>query len=259
MMVTCSHATAMAVAASLAVGIITTPAVRAADPPVRLPAKCEVPADIIPETFALPHAARSYKQEHRLKIVALGSSSTLGLGASDAQAAWPARLEAALAARFPGVEVRVVNHGVARQSAEQMLNRLDTDVLAEKPALVIWESGTAEAVRGGDVDEFIDALLKGVDRMTAAGMDVMLMDTQYSRTTAQLINFQPYLAAVEQVAGMRGLPRFPRYGIMRYWVDNERFVFAGKSGSEARKMADEVYDCLGRLLAAAIASGILAR
>lgn len=253
------RAHAIATALAVAFGGLNTAPAAAADPPPKLPAKCEVPADLVPEAVPLPHAARSAKQNRRLKIVALGSSSTLGLGASDPQAAWPARLEAVLAARFPNLEVRVLNHGVARQSAQQMLERLDNDVLAEKPDLVIWESGTAEAVRGADVDEYIDALVTGVDRMAAAGIDVILMDTQYSRTTAQLINFQPYLAAIEQVAGMRGLPRFPRYGVMRYWVDNERFVFAGKSGSEARKMADEVYDCLGRLIAATIAGGLVAR
>jgi len=259
MMVKRFHAIATATALAVAFGSLDMAPATAAEPPPKLPARCEVPPDLVPEAVPLPHAARSVKRDHRIKIVALGSSSTLGLGASDAQAAWPARLEAALAARFPGVEVRVLNHGVARQSAPQMLDRLDNDVLAEKPDLVIWESGTAEAVRGADVDEYIDALVTGVDRMTTAGIDVILMDTQYSRTTAQLINFQPYLAAIEQVASMRGLPRFPRYGVMRYWVDNERFVFAGKSGSEARKMADEVYDCLGRLIAATIAGGLVAR
>ena len=253
------HAIATAMVSAVAFGGLNMAPATAADPPVRLPARCEVPADLVPEAVPLPHAARSARRDHRLKIVALGSSSTLGLGASDPQAAWPARLEATLAARLPGVDIRVLNHGVARQSAEQMLDRLDNDVLAEKPDVVIWESGTAEAVRGADVDEYIDALLTGVDRMTAAGIDVILMDTQYSRSTAQLINFQPYLAAVEQVAGMRGVPRFPRYGVMRYWVDNERFVFAGKTGSEARKMADEVYDCLGKLIGAEIAGGLVAR
>jgi lysophospholipase L1-like esterase len=231
----------------------------AADPVIKVPAKCEVPPDLVAETPPLPRTTRSYRRDHRLKVVALGSSSTLGLGASDSSAAWPARLEAVLQTRLPGNEIRVVNQGVARQAAEQMLGRLDTDVLAEKPALVIWETGTAEAVRGADVDEFIEALLTGVDRMVAAGADVILMDPQFSRSTSQLINFQPYVAAIEHVAGMRGVARFSRFAVMKYWIDSERFSFMNRSGSEARKMADQVYDCIGHLLALEVVGGILVK
>lgn len=239
---------------SVAAGVLADPGFAEPVPP--FPARCEVPPDLIPDTDPLPHARKMIKSEHRLRIVALGSSSTLGLGASDSEAAWPARLQAVLAAHLPGVEVRVINRGIARQSAQQMLDRLDSDVIAEKPALVIWESGTAEAVRGGDVDEFIDALLSGVDRMADKGIDVILMDTQYSRSTAEIINFEPYIAAIDQVAAMRGVDRFPRSAIMHYWVDADRFRFAGVLGPVARQTADQVYDCLGHLLANTILRGI---
>jgi acyl-CoA thioesterase-1 len=223
-----------------------------AEPRITLSPVCQVPGEMIADASPLRHAAKRAAAERRLKIVALGSSSTLGLGASGPQATYPARLEAILAARYPNYEVQVVNKGVSRQSAQQMLDRLDTDVFAEKPALVIWETGTAEAVRGGDVDELMTALLAGVDRMQAAGIDVVLMDTQYSRMTAQLINFQPYVAAIEQVSGMRDLVLVHRYAVMRYWVDADRFTFTDKSPSEARRIADGVYDCLGQILAVGI-------
>jgi len=213
---------------------------------------CQVPNELMADSSLLRHAAKRAIAERRMKIVALGSSSTLGMGASGPQATYPARLEAILAARFPNYEVQVVNKGVSRQSAQQMVERIDADVLAEKPTLVIWETGTAEAVRGGDVDELMTALLAGIDRMQAAGVDVMLMDTQYSRMTAQLINFQPYVAAIEQVSNMRDLVIFRRYAAMRYWVDAERFAFADKNPAEARRIADGVYDCLGQLLAISI-------
>lgn len=238
----------------IATGLAVGPA--AAEPVVPIPSGCEVAPELIPDAAPLPHARQALKTEHKLKIVALGSSSTLGLGATDSQAAWPARLQAVLASALAGAEVRVINRGIARQSAQQMVERLDSDVLAEKPSLVIWESGTAEAVRGTDVDEFVDALLTGVDRMTQAGIDVILMDTQYSRGTAEIINFDPYVGAIDQVAGMRGVTKFPRYQVMHSWVDNDQFRFAGETGGGARKMADKVYDCLGHLLARTILQGL---
>lgn len=223
---------------------------------VDLPAECRVPDEIVASPSPLPHAARQLKTQKRLKIVALGSSSTLGMGASGPGAAYPARLEAILAQHLPGAGIQVVNKGMARQSAQQMLDRIATDVLPEKPSLVIWETGTNEAVRGADVDEFIVALLNGVSRLTEAGIDVVLMDTQYSRSTARIINFQPYVDAIEQVAGMRDLPVFHRYAVMRAWIEEERFVFRDRTPEEGRKTADRVYDCLGRLLARAIARAL---
>jgi len=135
------------------------------------------------------NAAKRVAAERRLKIVALGSSSTLGLGASGPQATYPARLESLLAARFPNYEVQVVNKGVSRQSAQQMLDRLECRRAGREATLVIWETGTAEAVRGADVDELMNSLLAGIDRMQGAGIDVMLMDNAilaYDRAVDQL-------------------------------------------------------------------------
>jgi hypothetical protein len=223
---------------------------------IDLPAICQVPDEILWDSSPLPHAAKQLKAERRLKIVALGSSSTLGMGASGPTAAYPARLEAILSQYFPAARIQVINKGMARQSAQQMLERVAADVLPEKPALVVWETGTNEAVRGADVDEFIVALLNGVSRMTDAGIDVVLMDTQYSRSTARIINFQPYVDAIDQVAGMRDLLVFHRYAAMRQWVEEERFKFRDSTAEEARKTADQIYDCLGRLLGRTIAKAL---
>lgn len=241
-------------AALLALGALAaaTPA-NAQATRVPLPNVCQVPDDILADSSPLPNATKQLRNERRLKIVALGSSSTLGMGASGPEAAYPARLETALKAHFPTANIQVVNKGVSRQSARQMLDRLASDVLAERPALVVWETGTAEAVRGAEVDDFMSALLTGVDKMGSAGIDVLFMDTQYSRSTARIINFQPYVDAIGQVAGMRDLVIFPRYLVMRMWVDEQRFSFADKTPTEARDIADKIYDCLGRLLARSIA------
>ncbi|MBI3451715.1 MAG: hypothetical protein HY057_02575, partial [Rhodospirillales bacterium] len=136
--------------------------------------------------------------------------------------------------------------------AQQMLDRLATDVIAQRPDLVIWESGTAEAVRGIEVDQYAAALLAGVDRLTGAGIEVVLMDMQFSRSTARIINFRPYVEAVLQVAGMRDLIVFPRYDVMRWWIENDRIDFDRLTPADTAKIADRVYDCLGWLMAESI-------
>jgi acyl-CoA thioesterase I len=220
---------------------------------------CQVPEAVSETTVPLRHTARMLQRDKAIRIVALGSSSTLGSGGSGAGAAWPAQLEASLAKRLPEAKVTVVNKGLMRQSVPQMLERLETDVLAEKPALVIWEAGTSEAVRGAEVDTLISGLLAGIDRVAKAKTDIILMDMQYARDTARIINFQPYVDAVERAAAMRSIYLFPRYDIMREWVDNEQVTFEGQSKAEAVKTADQVYSCLGKFLAEIIVNSLKPR
>ena len=59
-------------------------------------------------------------------IVAIGSSSTAGVGASAPETTYPSRLEAELKARIPGAAIRVVNHGVSGDQVRDMLARFDT-------------------------------------------------------------------------------------------------------------------------------------
>jgi hypothetical protein len=204
----------------------------------------------------LPHAKRRMTHDQQIRIVALGSSSTKGSGGSGPAAAWPAQLEALLAKRLPGIAVTVVNKAELRQSVPDMLARLDTDVLAEKPSLVIWEAGTSEAVRGGDVDILTSGLLAGIDRIAEAETDVMLMDMQYARNTARIINFQPYVDAMGRAGMMRNLFVFPRFDIMRDWVENEQVTFEGQSQGDAVKTADQVYACLAKFLADLLAHSL---
>ena len=71
---------------------------------------------------------------------------------------YPSRLEQELKDRYPGAEIRVINHGVGGQDVGEELTRLDRDVLAEHPDLVIWQLGTNAVLRRDDLsaDEAAD-------------------------------------------------------------------------------------------------------
>jgi acyl-CoA thioesterase-1 len=84
----------------------------------------------------------------------------------------------------------VINKGVPRQSARQMFERFPTDVFAEDPVMVVWEVGINDAVRGTDVDDFAETLQSGVDELKNRAIDSMLVDMQFSRSSATVINFE---------------------------------------------------------------------
>jgi acyl-CoA thioesterase-1 len=238
------------------IAVIVAPSAPNAQPKEKLNKTCQVPHGIAETTVPLPNAQHSLKSENQLKIIALGSSSTKGSGGSGPDAAWPAQLATSLAKRMPAAKITVLNKAEMRQSVPQMLDRLEKDVLAEKPSIVIWEAGTSEAVRHADIDAFIADLLLGIDRLTENKIDVILMDMQYARDTARIINFQPYVDAMGRTGTMRNIFVFPRYDIMRGWVENEQVKFEHQERAEAVKTADVVYACLGKLLAELVANSL---
>lgn len=217
-----------------------------------VPETCRVPRAVFVDDSRLVAATSSLAKSRRLTVVAIGSTSTLGASASAPGAAWPARLESDLRRRLPNAEITVHNRGKARDDAEHMLQRLDADVLALKPDLVIWETGTAEAVRQMEVESFSVHLQAGIERIAKAGADVMLVTPQYSREMARLIAYQPYIDAMNSIGIRRDVLLFPRFEVMRHWVESGQMQLDNLTPAQAAGTADRLYDCIGRQLARVI-------
>jgi lysophospholipase L1-like esterase len=176
----------------------------------------------------------------------------VGAAAGGPEKAWPKRLEEALQQKFPRAQFAVVNKGQPRQTAHDMVQRFGSDVFPENPNLVIWEVGTTDAVRGIDVDEFTASVQQGIDRLREKKIETMLVDMQFSRATATVINFERYLDALRRIADVSDVYVFKRYDVMRYWAENGVFNFDDMPPAKRAELAAEVYDCLGRRLAEAI-------
>jgi acyl-CoA thioesterase I len=228
----------------------TAPAVATPD----VPEQCRVPAGLFDDPASFANAAAQVARDGRLTIVAIGGASTQGMGASSPAMAWPARLEKILGTRLPGIAVHVVNMGQRGQTARKAVERFANDVAKARPDIVIWETGTVEAVRSEDAEVFPWAVSEGVDRLQEQHADVILMDPQYARGTALLINFQPYLDAIQQAAMMPGVTLFPRHQVMRYWAEHDMLVPASRA--EMTRGNDMIYDCIAQLMADMVERGL---
>jgi len=213
---------------------------------------CEVTAEMLQVSGKLPHLAARLRAKEPVNIVAIGGASTTGTAAGSPDLAYPHRLQLALAKFFPDVPITVVNKGVPRQSTRQMVGRFATDVIPEDPILVVWETGISDAVRGIEVDDFTSALQAGIDEVKNRAIDILLMDMQFSRSTATVIDFERYLTALHRVADLNEVYVFPRYEMMRYWSEQNMFNFDEVAADERARLAARVYDCIGRKLAQAI-------
>jgi acyl-CoA thioesterase I len=216
-------------------------------------ADCSVPAELVEDEPRLPALAEQLRQKHPITIVAIGGATTAGIAAGNgADSAYPRRLEDALRRRHPGVPITVINKGVSRQTAQQMVDRFTRDVYAFAPTLVIWETGTFDAAEGVELDGFASALEAGLADLRERQVDTMLMNMQYSRTTASVINFEPYLDAMQQTADVADVYLFRRFEMMKYWSESGVFNFANVPPEGRAPLAAAVYECIAQRLADAI-------
>lgn len=209
---------------------------------------CAVARHLVSAEAALPRVAAAIEQQHIVRVVVLGTSSSALPGLAGSKAAYPARLEAALAAHWPGIAVKVVAAVKPRKTAIEMIDAdFERMVMDEKPALVVWQTGTVDAIRGVDPDEFREALVVGIEMLQAKGADVILMNMQYSPRTESLIPADALADTMRWAAVEREVPLFDRLAIMKHWTETGTFDLydAGKGTGTAER----VHDCLGRLLA----------
>jgi lysophospholipase L1-like esterase len=141
----------------------------------------QIPVLPIPCEHGLPHFAQSLTAG-QAKIVAIGSSTTAGRGDITA---YPGRRLSFLQNDYPKANVAMVNKGKGGQEAPAELQRFDTDVIAAKPDLVIWQIGTNAVWQSSNqnpptFDETTRAIRDGLVKLRdETQADAILMDLQY--------------------------------------------------------------------------------
>lgn len=239
--------------AALLIVVLFSIAPAAAQTPVPPKAnQCAVPPDLIASDPTMPGLAKRFQDRQPVVIVAIGGASTAGVAAGGAANAYPQRLQEALARRHPGVPITVINKAIPRQTTREMIARFSADVLAAKPNLVIWETGTVDALRAVEIDDFVNALDEGITKIRAGGAAVMLVNMQYNPGLASVIDYGPYLDALNRAADLDDVYLFDRYQTMRYWNDDGRFEALDVPGAKQTALADAIYRCLGETMAGAI-------
>ncbi len=205
---------------------------------------CDVPAYLLTTESTLPRVAEAIKNGRALDILLVGSRSST-INTSDGSA-YPDRLRAMLREKLPTIAVNVSVELQVKKTAEEVAGTLVKLVEGKKPTLVIWQTGTVDAMRSIDPDDFRSAVDDGVVALQKAGTDVVLINLQYSPRTETMISAPPYLDNMRVVAQQHDVPLFDRFAIMHQW--NEQGDFDLFSASHGIELAKRVHDCLGRAL-----------
>lgn len=223
-----------------------------ATPLAAAPQWCDAPpgwAAILPP---LERTAIRINAGEALNIVAIGSSSTVGIGATGPEQAYPSQLQAALSAHFPGLDIHVINRGISGQDAPEEVARLSADVVALHPDLVIWQVGTNAVLRRDDLSADGESLRAGVAILKNAGIDVVLMDLQYAPGVIDRSSFSVMEDLIADTANDAHVGLFRRFALMRYWQHTHPPEAPAMIGTDGLHMTDAGYGCLARDLAAAL-------
>ncbi|MGE0733422.1 MAG: SGNH/GDSL hydrolase family protein [Alphaproteobacteria bacterium] len=215
--------------------------------------RCRVGPEHVHFRAPLDNFISEVKRNQIVRIVALGSSSTAGSGASNPQSTYPARLDLELDRRFPWRDFVVINRGIGGETARQMYARIDHDVLPDHPSLVIWQTGVNDAIQAVPVAEFRDTLRAGIEKLRAERIDVVLVDLQFYPKAERLPGYTDYLRAMRDVARETNAAYFNRFKIMKHLVQTGRFTAAELLSQDQFHMNDLSYGCLALQLADGLA------
>ncbi|MCA1533466.1 SGNH/GDSL hydrolase family protein [Bradyrhizobium sp. NBAIM03] len=199
---------------------------------------------------SLPHVASKLAAGQPVVIVAFGSSSTQGFGASSPEFNYPNRLAAQLRRHYPTADISVINAGVGGEDAPEMMKRLQTQVIDRHPDLVIWQVGTNAVLRNLDPADTAKLVEDGISRIQAAGgTDIVLVDPQYSPAVNQRKESAgKMIKLLGNVAELRKVGIFPRFEVMRDWHENQSIPVEGFVIADGLHMNDWGYACFAQLL-----------
>ncbi|MBS0247668.1 MAG: SGNH/GDSL hydrolase family protein [Proteobacteria bacterium] len=209
-------------------------------------AECSVDGGPFSIAFPLEHVKKAIADKS-LSILVVGAGSSQLPGQNGAAESYPARLQQALTRRLPGVQVSVATDVKSRRTAADMVKTLPAQLAATRPALMLWQTATVDAMQAVDPDQFSQALDSGIRKARAAGADVMFINPQYSPRTESMIALGIYVENMRWVAVQQEVPVFDRFSLMKAWSDQGTFDFY--SATRKLDMAMRVHDCIGRMLA----------
>jgi lysophospholipase L1-like esterase len=193
----------------------------------------------------LPRTAARLKSGEPLKIVAIGSSSTVGLWVLRSAATYPEVMRRELSRLRSNATIKVINSGRVGDTIPNNIARFERDVFAHTPDLVIWQLGTNDVAWGGRADQGLKkVVLDGVRALRAGSADVVLMDLQYAPQVLASASYATMEGIIADVAKQERVGLFSRFALMRNSIN------AGVAQSELvswdglHNTADG-YDCIG--------------
>ena len=231
-------------ASALACGLIFAP--------ISAEAQCPIPA-IAGATAggSLPQTSARLNSGQPVRILAIGSSTTAGVGSGGL--GYAHRLGPLLKAQFPRASIEVIVSGVSGETASGAAQRLTSELVARRPTLVVWQLGTNDANFGVSSESFRATVAAGLSAIRAAGAEALLVDPQYSRWAERSDATAVKARIVAEEAGRRGVPVVRRFAAMLQLANSNRAAFDGLIAFDGLHLTASGHACMAEQVAGSIA------
>ena len=214
---------------------------------------CNVSLDQVRLANPLPRFAHKLASEELITIVAIGSSSTAGAGASSAAASYPNRLAVELKKHFPNNSITVINRGVGGEEVGDMLKRFNSAVVAAKPDLVLWQFGTNSVIHDKKLSDSDTSIHDGLKKVRAIGAEVVLIDPQFAPKVIVKAGVSSMIELIATTAKREDVDLFSRFNVMKHWSEVDHTAFETFVSPDGLHMNDWGYACMAKGLGMAIA------
>lgn len=216
---------------------------------------CLLPAEFTTPNRPLDQVAAALASGGPVNILAVGSATTVGENDGGSGVSFPYRMVNSLRAARPKVTFNLTVRGGRGMTAEAMLPLITEAVAAQRYELVLWQTGTVEAVRGQQPDAMLTVLQDGADRVREARGDVVLIDQQFSRFLRANVDLDPYQNAMQAAAALPGVALFHRYDLMQAWVNDGQIDMERTDKANRPQAMVRLNACLGEALAQFVLNG----
>ena len=153
---------------------------------------------------------------HAAKVLVVGSSSTVGVGASSPSKTYVARLEPDLERAVTGADFQVVGRGISGEVAQGAADRMRREVADVTPDLVVWQVGTNDALSHVAIDRFRTCLKTTLAWLKERNIDVVLINPQYAQALVKDdAYYEQVVRTIANVAQESQVLLVDRYGAMR--------------------------------------------
>jgi acyl-CoA thioesterase-1 len=217
---------------------------------------CRERADLLRLSQPLARVAHKIALNEPITVVAIGSSSTQGAGASSPAASYPSRLALELKQHFPNRSFTMLNRGVGGEEIADMLKRFDSAVVQAKPDLVLWQLGTNSVIRDHKIDDHGAAIRSGIRKVRATGADLVLIDPQFAPKVIVKTDAQRMVELISFTAKEENVDLFRRYDVMKAWHQVDKLSFETFVHPDGLHLNDWSYACMAKGLGFAIAEAI---
>ena len=215
--------------------------------------RCDTPLDLIRLANPLSHVAQKLTDGAPITIVAIGSSSTAGAGASSPAKSYPSQLAVELKKQFPNNSITVLNRGANGEEVADMLRRFDKAVVAAKPDLVLWQLGTNSVIRDHMFNDHGAAIRDGLNKIRSTGADVVLIDPQFAPKVIAKSEAEHMVELIAETAKVENVDLFRRFDVMKRWHETDHMAFESFVSPDGLHLNDWSYACMAKGLSLAIA------